>query len=72
MYWQYSMVGFTKSKFCDGEEKIFLQVKKLLGLSYLVLVNFQNNLLASVRPIFIALCAQTCDFCDQISLYTNV
>lgn len=66
------MVGFTKSKFSGYEEKIFLQVKRFLGLSYLVLVNFQKNLIGCMRPIFMVLYRQACDFCDQISLYIQM
>lgn len=66
------MVGFTKSNFCDGEEKVFLQIKRLLVLSYFVLVNFQKNVRDCMRPIFMVLYAQNYDFCDQIFLYMQM
>lgn len=63
---QYLMADLSKYKFCDGEGKIFSQVKRVFGLSYFVLVNFQNNLIGSMRPIFMALYAQSCDFYIQM------
>lgn len=66
------MINLTKSRFCDGEEKIFLQVSRLLGLSDFFLVKFQNNLLGFMRPIVLVLYAQTCEFCNQIFLYIQM